>query len=653
VVAPLAATRALAATRRRLGRVSTAVALPIVLIGGLTAVYPAGHAMAADSASRTRASAAAATRPAVLLPGARAACDAGEGPGIMHCLVLVRTNIPPLRKATAAQTPFGFGPSSLQSAYKLPSSSAGAGQTVAVVDSFDDPNAATDLATYRSQYGLAPCTTVSGCFTKVNQNGQASPLPAAAGSTGWATEESLDLDMVSAICPNCRILLVEANSANISDLGTGVNSAVTLGARFVSNSYGGSEYSSETSDESSYYNHPGVAITASSGDSGYGVSFPAVSRYVTSVGGTSLASASNSRGWTETTWNGTGAGCSGYEPKPTWQTDTGCSKRTDNDVSAVADPNTGVATYDSYDGGGWVEVGGTSASSPIIAGVYALAGTPASASYPASFPYLHTSSLNDVTTSGDGSCVPAYLCTAQAGYDGPTGLGTPAGVAAFTSNTPVGNTVTVFSPGNRATTIGTAASLQIQASDSGSGQTLSYSATGLPAGLSISSSSGLISGTPTTAGNFSVTVTGTDTTGASGSASFSWVVNPPVGPIKSGLAGKCADDFRNSSVNSNIIDIWTCNGGAAQNWTVGSDGTLRINSKCMDITGASTSNGAKIQLWACSGGANQVWQAGINGRLVNPHSGKCLDDTGSSTVDGTQLQIWTCNGGTNQKWTLP
>jgi subtilase family serine protease len=201
----------------------------------------------------------------------------------------------------------------------------------------------------------------------------------------------------------------------------------------VSNSYGGGESSSETSSENTYYNHPGVAITASSGDGGYGVEFPAASRYVTAVGGTSLSKASNTRGWTETAWSGAGSGCSSYVTKPAWQTDSGCSRRTVADVSAVADPNTGVAVYDStsYQGlKGWLVFGGTSVASPIIGTVYALAGNASAVNY-GSYPYSHTSSLYDVTSGSNGSCGGTYLCTAGAGYDGPTGLGTPNGTSAF------------------------------------------------------------------------------------------------------------------------------------------------------------------------------------------------------------------------------
>ncbi len=464
-----------------------------------------------------------------------AAACARPKPGHMSCLALVRTNVKPHAPSgvhvNAIPAGVGYGPSQLQSAYLLPSSSAGSGQTVAIIDAYNDPNAASDLATYRSSAGLPACGT--GCFSVVNQNGAASPLPQNAGTTGWDVEESLDIDMVSAICPLCHIILVEANSPTTQNLGTAVNSAVSLGAKFVSNSYGGSESSSDPTFDSEFYNHSGVAVTASAGDSGFGVEYPAASRFVTAVGGTSLNTASNSRGWSETVWNGTGSGCSADDAKPTWQTDTGCARRTNNDVSAVADPNTGVAVYDTFSQGGWLEVGGTSASSPIIASVFALAGTPAAGTYPSSYPYSHTANLFDVTSGSNGSCSPAYLCTGEVGYDGPTGLGTPDGTVAFTSGGGSGgNTVTVTNPGNQTGTVGTAVSLQIQASDSASGQTLTYSATGLPTGLSISSSTGLISGTPSAAGTFNVTVTAKDTTNASGSASFTWT-------ISSGGGGGC------------------------------------------------------------------------------------------------------------------
>jgi len=321
--------------------------------------------------------------------------------------------------------PAGLGPADLQSAYKLPSSTAGSGQTVAIVDAQDDPNAESDLATYRSTYGLPPCTTANGCFRKVNQNGATSPLPAA--DAGWAGEISLDVDMVSAICPNCHILLVEASSASLANLGTAVNRAVTMGAKYVSNSYGGGD-----SAPSSAYNHPGVAVTASTGDGGFGVEYPASDSHVTAVGGTSLTRDTSARGWNETAWSGAGSGCSTVNAKPAWQTAvTQCARKANADVSAVADPRTGVAVNVTFGGTGFTVFGGTSASSPIIASVYALAGAPAVGSSPASFPWSHTGNLFDVVSGSNGTCSPTVLCRAGAGSDGPTGLGTPNGTAAF------------------------------------------------------------------------------------------------------------------------------------------------------------------------------------------------------------------------------
>jgi len=505
----------------------------------------------------------------------RADCATPAKAGEVRCMALVRTNVKTRLATSDAVTPYatsvsGYSPAQLQSAYNLAAASAadGGGETVGIVDAFNDPNAAADLATYRAQFGLPACTVANGCFQQVNQTGATSPLPPSpASNDDWTGEESLDMDMVSAICPNCHIILVEATTdQSDSDLGIAVNTAVSLGAKFVSNSYGGSEESSETSQDSSYYDHPGDVITASAGDSGYGVEYPAASPYVTSVGGTSLSTASNARGWTESVWNtssteGTGSGCSAYEAQPSWQTalglPSGCSKRVVADVSAVADPNTGVAVYDSWgSNGGWNVYGGTSVASPLIASVYALAGTAAAGSNPAEYPYEHTADLNDVTSGKTSTCTPAYLCTAETGFDGPTGLGTPNGTGAFSSgSTTTGNTVTVTNPGSKTGTVGTAASLQIAATDSASGQTLTYTATGLPTGLSISTS-GLISGTPTTAGTYSVSVTAEDTTGATGSASFTWTVSAVAG---SGCTA--AQLIVNPGFETGAITPWTATSG--------------------------------------------------------------------------------------------
>ncbi|MDQ3864041.1 MAG: peptidase S8 [Actinomycetota bacterium] len=336
----------------------------------------------------------------------------------------------------AAGAPAGYWPGDLQSAYNLATAAAngGTGATIAIVDAFDDPNAESDLGVYRSQFGLPACTTANGCFKKVKLNSSDKPAGRFGGpraNAGWAKEISLDLDMVSAICPNCHILLVEAYNNLTTHLAKAVNYAASQpGVVAISNSYGGTESSSESSWDS-YYNHPGMAVTVSSGDSGYGVEYPAASPYVTAVGGTTLSRDSSTRGWTETVWNGAGSGCSAYEPALYWQTTHhASSNRIVVDTAAVADPNTGVAVYVSYQAPGWMVFGGTSASSPIIASVYALAGNTSSMK-DGSYPYGHASSLFDVISGSNGSCGGSYLCTGVSGYDGPTGNGTPNGTAGF------------------------------------------------------------------------------------------------------------------------------------------------------------------------------------------------------------------------------
>jgi subtilase family serine protease len=326
----------------------------------------------------------------------------------------------------AINAPGGLGPNDLQNAYGLPSVTAGSGQTVAIVDANDDPNAERDMVTYRSTFGLPACRTSNGCFRKVDQNG-GTRYPRA--DQGWSGEIALDLDMVSAICPNCHILLVEANSASFGDLGTSVNTAARMGANAISNSYGAPEDGQTIQYAASYYNHPGIIITASAGDNGYGVELPSAFKTVIAVGGTALSRANNTRGWSEAAWTGTGSGCSQYVGKPQWQTDNGCARRTVGDVSAVADPATGVAVYNTYGGYGWAVFGGTSASSPIIASTYALAGNASKVG--ASYLYSHTADLNPVTNGSNGYCDTSYLCNAGLGYNGPTGLGTPNGLGAF------------------------------------------------------------------------------------------------------------------------------------------------------------------------------------------------------------------------------
>jgi subtilase family serine protease len=411
-------------------------------------------------------------------------------------------------------TPHGYGPAQLTGAYSLPAA-APSTPTIGIVDAFDDPNIEADLAVYSSNYGLPACTTATGCFRKVNQSGGTS-YPTA--DAGWSLEIALDVDTAHAICPNCKILLVEATNNSMTNLGTAVNRAVTMGATVVSNSYGGGESSGETTLDNTYFNHPGVVITASSGDGGYGVEYPAASRYVTAVGGTSLSVDGSNHWVSETAWSGAGSGCSAYEPKPTWQTDSGCARRTVADVSADADPNTGASVYDSvtYSGqSGWFQVGGTSLAAPLIASVYALTGTTANANY-GSTPYSHGPSLHDVTSGSNGSCSGSYLCTATSGFDGPTGLGTPNGIAPFTVGAPASDFTVGVSPSTQTVTKGTTAAYTVSVGAlNGFSGSVTLSATGgaatfSPNPIATSGSSTMTVATSSlTPGTYPLTITGT------------------------------------------------------------------------------------------------------------------------------------------------
>lgn len=330
--------------------------------------------------------------------------------------------------------PAGFGPADLVSAYGIPAG--GSGQVVGIVDAFGNPNLEADLAVYRSTYGLPACTVASGCLRIVNQAGATSPLPAP--DAGWALEMALDVDMASAVCQACGILVVQADSNDLNDLGEAVDTAVRLGADVVSNSYGtGVEFAGQTAYES-HYIHPGHPIVVSAGDIGYSVSFPAASAHVTSVGGTTLTRSAVGA-WSETVWSGTGSGCSAYMAKPSWQADPNCPMRMLNDVGAVADPGTGVAVYNTYQMLGWQVVGGTSASAPIIASMYALTGA-ADRINDGSVPWRRGTSagFRDVASGSNvpgphsATCGGDYLCTGVAGYDGPTGWGTPTGLTGLT-----------------------------------------------------------------------------------------------------------------------------------------------------------------------------------------------------------------------------
>lgn len=334
---------------------------------------------------------------ATALPGAQFACGPMGPGGSATCSLAININVPPLSNPNALPSEItGYQPSDLQRAYGFPAGAPGG--VVAIVDAFDDAFAESDLAVYRSAFGLPPCISANGCFTKLSQRGTTGyPQP----DSGWAQEIALDLDMVSAACPRCKIVLIESDSASLDDLGAGVDEAAALGASAISNSYYASEWNGESSEDV-HYRHPGIAITASSGDRSI-PSYPAVSQYVTAVGGTSSLT-----GAAEKPWPYTGHGCSAYVAKPSWQSVAPCSTRSGVDVAMVADPQTGVAMFDSQ-AGGWLVAGGTSVGAPLVAAAYALSANPAG---PA-FSYAHASAFHDLA----------------APYDQTTGLGSPYGIA--------------------------------------------------------------------------------------------------------------------------------------------------------------------------------------------------------------------------------
>lgn len=338
------------------------------------------------------------------LPGAKLPChfpELSKPQGTASCTIAIDVNVPPNANPTTPSSLLsGLHPADVASAYELPVSNAG--QTVAVIDAYDDPNAESDLGVYRSAFGLPACTSANGCFRKVNKNGRTGsyPIPDAA----WAQEIAVDVDMVSAVCPKCKILLVEANSASIANLGASVDTAVALGAKVVSNSYYALEWPGETAEDA-HYRHAGIPVTVSAGDQAQ-TYYPAASPYVAAIGATTLRHGTTA--WTETPWKYGGRGCSAYEKRPAFQAGAPCSKRAVVDVAAVGDPQTGVTVFSTLSGG-WVVAGGTSVGAPIVAAAYALAGN----ARPLAYSYAHRGNFNDVP---------------PAGYDLPTGIGSPKGV---------------------------------------------------------------------------------------------------------------------------------------------------------------------------------------------------------------------------------
>jgi hypothetical protein len=420
-------------------QVSTKVSVTDAAGGSITETILRGYAVA-DRAARF---ALMSTRAAPALPPSRVsrvtasrpflqpAC-AGLMMGALSCDVLVNLQPAPGR----GTRPVGWGARAIERAYRLPVSR-NSHQTVAVSAAYTTPDLASYLATYRHEYGLPPCTQATGCLRIVNESGKAAPLPPSGAGSGWDLEAVLDVAMISAACPHCKILVVEANNADLPDLARTNEEAARLGAQVVLNSYGVLE-SGPIMAYRKAYDQPGHMIVAASGDDGFDIAqFPADLSTVTAVGGTQLARARNARGFTETAWNvptqfATGSGCSAFVTRPPWQHLNDCPGRTVADVSAVA---ADVPVYDKS-WGGWVTIWGTSAAAALVAGVYGLAGNAASVS--PRHPYLHAADFFDVT-GGDNAvygtpkalCDDSYMCQAKPGYDAPTGLGTPDGIGGF------------------------------------------------------------------------------------------------------------------------------------------------------------------------------------------------------------------------------
>ncbi len=567
-----------------------------------------------------------------------------------------------------------YSPANLQAAYGLSSAAARTPrgpEVVAVVDAYNDPRAGADLSEYRSRFHLPSCTVSTGCLKIVNQRGQRGPLPAADPSGAWELEESLDLEMVSAACPRCHILLVEADSNSISALATAERIA-TLAANAVSNSWGsGAEFTGQTVFDPEF-DRPGVAITAAAGDFGYGTQYPAASPFVTAVGGSTGAAAGLPGSAAQSVWPGTGSGCSVLEPRPSWQrAPGGCLNRTENDVAAYADPSPGVAVYDSvrYQGQapGWTRLGGTSVGAPIIAAAYALAdvaaGGPGRAliagTYPAAYLYRH-GGFTDVTSGANGSCEPGrrYLCRAAAGYDGPTGLGIPAGTAAFSG--PAAGAVTVVNPGTRVLSADSPSRLPVRFTSTAGGGRARVTGTGLPAGLRHYAAGAFSGLAPRRAGSYRVTVTVAVAGAGTGSAAFTVVVlprladaHPGAGTVRLGSTGECL--VPPGSRNRGRVLVAGCVGQRARGWefvsgpSPWSGGTLRRGGQCLTAAAGSQ---PLITLRRCRAGAGQLWQYRSQGRLYNAHTGRCLAAAAARPRSGSAAVAAAC-GRAAQSWQLP
>ena len=448
------------------------IAVPVVSVGALVALtlLPAATAQAQTQAQQTPAqtqaqahSSAAPTPATAELPNA-ALADRGTtrvcaGIAGNRCLADIVTVAKGSVKALATTTPVGYGPADFAAAYNLPAATVGPANTIAILDEGAFPTLESDLGSYRSQYGLPACTTANGCFKQVNEHGGA---PLAARTTTAqkqfdeevGVETTLDVDMASAACPTCHILEITVNrdittseDQAAEDFGVAMDTAAKLGASSASVSYQfDPDATLDLGTAARDFFHPGMAITASSGDGGFEGTpsgWPQNLPTVTSVGGTSLYRTPGAgNGYTEVAWSGSGSGCAAELPpalgQPTSVSAVCGGHRTDADVSADADPNTGAAVYDDYAPSsgqpyGWIAVGGTSESSPFVAGLYARGGGLGDVEGPNTLYADPSSAFNDVTigqnappNSGCG-----VLCDSGPGWDGPTGLGTPDGLSAF------------------------------------------------------------------------------------------------------------------------------------------------------------------------------------------------------------------------------
>jgi Ricin-type beta-trefoil lectin domain len=711
--------------RRRQHRGTTLTGLATaVALAGLLAAFVAGPPASAATTSRLPAAVARAlsrladthstaaqlpasasfvTKPEIAagLRGVRQACATPARPGQMACMALVAG-----RSASAgpdvsagpdasagrdvsagpdASPPSGdaFDPSELQDAYGLTSAASttvpSGGETIAVVDAYNDPAAGADLDAYRSAYGLGDCDQSNGCLKIVNQEGATTDLPKSDPTGGWELEESLDLDMVSAICPKCSIVLVEANTAQIHDLAIAERTATRSGANAVSNSWGsGAEFTGESAYDTDFY-APGVAITAAGGDDGYGTQYPAVSPYVTSVGGTNLTGSSGD--WTQTAWNGTGSGCSDLEPKPSWQTaddsaPKGCLNRTDNDVSVVANPDPGVWVYDSTKdaaagtSGGWNAVGGTSVGAPLVAAAYALADIVAGGAgkalipgtFPAEYPYQHESDFTSVASGSNGSCEAdrQYLCHSRAGYSGPTGVGALNGTAGLTG--PSSGEVTIMDPGTQVLQTGAKIDLTLDVQPGAGSATITDS--GLPLTMVIGGD-GIITGeAPTKPGRSEVTVKASESGLPSATAKFAIVVVPKIrashaarGLVRLTGAGLCLAGAHGHTAAGTAVQLARCARRRAELFEyvpgggVTGSGEVKVGGRCLTIRSGS-GNGAKASIQRCSGSSRQIWSYQASGHLRNSATGGCLAVHGSHAA-GSRVVSWSCSGGASVGWSLP